>query len=93
MCPQMDPGMQLHSDNDTYILTPEAWEATAFKVLGGANISQLSPNPPPLNLSSLPTAALEEVEDCLFLDVMVPTSIFLRKDSKPGGECQAKNAP
>ncbi|CZR65500.1 related to cholinesterase [Phialocephala subalpina] len=68
-----------------------AWEATAFRILGGANASQFSPNPPPLNLSSLPTAMPGEVEDCLFLDVMVPTSIFDKKEVKPGGELSASD--
>lgn len=57
-----------------------AWELTggAFVTtyLQGQNISAFTEPPPAFNVSTLPPPSPLENEDCLFLDVMVPTPIF-----------------
>lgn len=57
-----------------------AWGAIEEKFLTGTPISQLmnmtTASPGSLNLSSLPQPDPQTSEDCLFLDVMVPKSIY-----------------
>jgi hypothetical protein len=74
-----------------------AWGAIEAKFLAGTPISQLmnmttASSPGSLNLSSLPQPDPHTSEDCLFLDVMVPKSIYDARntsattDSSKGGK-------
>jgi hypothetical protein len=72
-----------------------AWELITAQFLTGTSVAQLlneSASSGGLSLSDLPTPNPRTSEDCLFLDVMVPTRIFKsqaykRKRSK-GGSCK-----
>ncbi|KAH8587533.1 Alpha/Beta hydrolase protein [Bisporella sp. PMI_857] len=67
------------------ILCPQVfpeWTEISGALLGGANDSQLANLIRPLNISSYGTAPLGQSEDCLFLDVMVPSAVFDRRRQK-----------
>ncbi|PBP27479.1 hypothetical protein BUE80_DR001685 [Diplocarpon rosae] len=59
-----------------------AWQQTTFRYLLGQPASKLSEAVPTLdsfNFSSVPPLGAGASEDCLFLDVMVPTDIYAQK--------------
>ncbi|KAK2629200.1 hypothetical protein QTJ16_000020 [Diplocarpon rosae] len=59
-----------------------SWQQTTFRYLLGQPASKLSEAVPTLdsfNFSSVPPLGAGASEDCLFLDVMVPTDIFTQK--------------
>ncbi|KAI6711462.1 hypothetical protein JHW43_006018 [Diplocarpon mali] len=62
-----------------------AWQQTTFRYLFGQPLSQLSEAVPTLdsfNFSSVAPLTAGASEDCLFLDVMVPTDIYAKKAAK-----------
>lgn len=74
-----------------------AWELTAFQWLSGTPVENLTSSGGSLSLSDIPAPDPSTSEDCLFLDVEVPQSIYdaqttvskrfqRRADSGTGGE-------
>lgn len=69
--------------------THPAWLSVGLKVAQGVPVSELQP--PVFNISQIPPSNPAETEDCLFLDVMVPSMVF---DSKfEAGGIARKGAP
>jgi hypothetical protein len=77
------------------VLILVAWELTEFEFLSGTPLSVLinqTSQAGNLNLSSIPAPDPRTSEDCLFLDVLVPKSIFdskATKDSKRNSDSDA----
>jgi hypothetical protein len=77
------------------VLISVAWELTEFDFLTGTPLSVLinqTSQAGNLNLSSIPVPDPRTSEDCLFLDVFVPKSIFdskATKDSKRNSDSDA----
>ncbi|KPI40373.1 Acetylcholinesterase [Cyphellophora attinorum] len=57
-----------------------AWLTTGYEVAIGEPTSALTH--PAFNISQVPPVNPEESEDCLFLDVLVPTEAFSRRSSR-----------
>lgn len=85
------------NDGQQYVICPQAfpgWEVYTLQVLQGVNASTIeaeeAASSKNLSLSDIPKPGPGEAEDCLFLDVVVPKSIFLQNKTKRKRNVQDK---